>query len=384
MNHRERYLACVNRQSSDRPALDLMGTASGLTDGVYQQLRQRLAPDSAERMFRKGQNVKFYNEAVLEALGIDARRVWLRQLPEETVAADDALFTDMWGVGHTRCGNHVQQVDWPLQDATIADLDRYPWPDVTDPRLVHGLREEARRLRDEGAYAVVGRSPTSGFFEVGCALRRMDRYMMDLVDAPDFVEALNAKIVELQIALYGHYLDACGEYLDVIETGDDYGSSQGPLISPACFRAQLKPYRARLNNFIKSKAPHIKIFHHTCGNVWKLIPDLIDVGIDILNPVQPVAGMEPVALVREFGKDICFLGGVDTIHVLRGSVEEVRRSALKLRRAFAGGSWIAAPANHVQDDVPAENIQAFYETLGTVSALPDDSAQPAPISESNK
>ena len=365
MNHpnRLRYLAAVNRQGTDRPPFDLMGTACGLMDGVLERLKTSQGVTSPDRFFRKGQNVGRYNDDLLERLDIDARRVWLRQLPEHEPPATTGQFQDEWGIDHVQCGAHFQQVGWPLADAGVREIEAYDAPAVRDPRRVAGLREEARRLREQGRWAVVGRSACMGFFELGCALRGMERYLMEMLDNPGLIEALNERILNAQIELYGGYLEACGEFLDVIETGDDYGGGTGPLISPALFRGLLKPYRARLNAFIKRKAPHIRIFHHTCGNVRVLIPDLVEIGIDVLNPVQPLPGMEPERLVKEFGKDICFHGAVDTIHVLRGSAAHVREAARKLCRAFSPGSWIVAPANHLQNDIPSENICALYETV---------------------
>jgi uroporphyrinogen decarboxylase len=363
MNARQRYLATVNRQPADRPPFDLLGTACGLTDGTFARLKSLLGVPGPDRCFRKGQNVGLYNPELLDALEVDARRVWLRQLTETEPPATGGRFADDWGIEHEKCGNHFQQVGWPLRDAGLSEIERYAVPHIRDPRRVEGLREEAAKLRQEGRSAVVGRSATMGFFEVGCALRGMELYLMDMIERPEIIEALNEKILGLQMELYGLYLDACGEFLDVIETADDYGGGTGPLVSPACFRRLLKPYRLRLNEFIRKKAPHIRIFHHTCGNVRLLIPDLVEIGVDILNPVQPVPGMEPKRLAREFGRDICFHGAVDTISVMRGSVAEVAQAARKLCADFSGASWIVAPANHLQDDVPAENIVAFYQTV---------------------
>lgn len=367
MSPRERYLAAVNRQDADRPPLDLMGTACGLTDGVFHKLKALMSVTSVDRIFRFGENVKLYNEDLLEALHIDARRVWMRPLPESRPdpGAEESL--DEWGISYKRSGAHFQRTGTPLKEATIEDLESYPyWPDMKDPGRVEGLRDEAKRLHDKGKYAVIGRSPTAGFFERGCWMRSMEQYLMDMVTNPEFIEALNEKIVDLQIELYGLYLDACGEFLDVVETADDYGSNLGTIISPDGFRKQLKSWRAKLNKFIKSKAPHIKIFHHTCGNVRVLIPDFIEIGIDILNPVQPVPGMEAIELAKEFGKDMCFHGGLDTITAMRGTEEDVKKEFDNMRTSFRGAAWIVAPANHFQDDVPAENIRTLYEYAGAV------------------
>jgi uroporphyrinogen decarboxylase len=363
MNARQRYLAAVNRQPTDRPPFDLMGTACGLFDGVFARLKAHKGVTSPDRSFRKGQNVGLYNDELLAALDIDARRVWLRQLPETEPAAADGRIVDDWGIEHAKCGSHFQQVSWPLRDAGWREIEAYSVPMINDPRRIEGLRDEARRLHADGRHAVIGRSATMGFFEIGCALRGMEQYFMDLIEETALIEALNEKILNHQMELYGLYLDACGEYLDVIETGDDYAGGAGPLISPAAFRRLLKPGRARMNAFIKKKAPHIRIFHHTCGNVRLLIPDLIETGIDVLNPVQPVPGMEPAQLVRDFGRDICFHGAADTIKLLRGSTEDVRQGVRQLCRDFSGGHWIVAPANHFQNDIPAGNVCALYDTV---------------------
>ena len=365
MNSKERYLAAVNHQPHDRPPVDLMGTACGLTDGCYDNLKTYLGITGGDRQFRAGENVKYYNEEVLRRLHVDCRRVWLRQ-PKKVM--DDAnankSFVDEWGIPQSVVGIHVQQTGWPLQDTEIEDLETYAhWPDMLDPARTEGLREEARKLAAAGEFAVIGRSPTAGFFERGCWFRNMEDYMVDTLTDPDYVYALNEKLTDLHIQLYGRYLDACGEYLDVIETADDYGTNIGPIISPKVFREQIKPWRRKLNDFIKSKAPHIKIFHHCCGDVFELIPDLIEVGIDILNPTQQNPGMMPADLNREYGRDICFHGAVDTIKALPSTREATLADLRNLREKFAGAGWIAAPANHFQDDVPAENIVAMYEYL---------------------
>jgi len=235
MNSKQRYLAAVNRQPADRPPFDLMGTACGLFDGLFKSLKAVKGITSPDRSFRKGQNVSLYNDDLLAALEIDARRVWLRQLPE-TEPAPDGSIVDDWGIKHEKCGGHFQQMNWPLSEAGLREIEAYSVPNISDPRRIAGLREEARRLHDEGRYAVIGRSATMGFFEIGCALRGMEQYFMDMVDETELIEALNEKILNYQMELYGLYLDACGEYLDVIETGDDYGSGTGPLISPDVFR----------------------------------------------------------------------------------------------------------------------------------------------------
>jgi uroporphyrinogen decarboxylase len=204
-------------------------------------------------------------------------------------------------------------------------LSRHSWPDPYDPRRAEGLEEEARRLSSETDACLVARSPQSaGFLEYGAWLRGDENFLADLFLAEEFSSALFDKICELQLGYYNVLLGTVGSYVDIVETSEDYGSASGLLISPETFRKYIKPRRTAINAFIKSKCPHVKILHHSCGAIRPIISDLIETGIDILNPVQPnLPGMTGGELKAEFGDILCFCGGADMITLATGSDEDI-------------------------------------------------------------
>ncbi len=191
----------------------------------------------------------------------------------------------------------------------------------------------------------------------------MEKLLTDLVLDRGFVEGLFAKLAEIQAEFYRAYLAVVGPYVQIVELADDLGSQSGPLIAPRHYRALLQDKHAYLVRTIKQAAPQAKVMLHSCGSVRAFIPDFIAAGIDILNPVQPLAkGMDPAGLKAEFGSEIAFLGGVDVQQTMRGPVEGVRDEVRRrIEELGQGGGFILAPSHNFGDDVPLENILAFFE-----------------------
>lgn len=249
---------------------------------------------------------------------------------------------------------------------TTDDLDGYPWPDLSHPDRFKGLEEEARALHDDTPYAVVFVSGVSPFEQI-CLLRGLDAWMFDLAADPDFVEALMRKVTDLMLAGVTKFLEEAGEYLDVLVMGDDLGTQTSTLISPEMYRRMIKPYHAELIAAIKSKT-QAKIFFHSDGNIYPLIGDLIDVGVDALNPMQVSAvGMSPSNLKQRFGGRIVFWGGIDTQELLpKGRPEDVRQAVRDtLRTMGLDGGYILGAVHNVQDDVPPENVWAMLDEAAT-------------------
>lgn len=369
MTPRERVLATLNHKSPDRLPADLMGTAGCLTDPAYFALRDYLGLKGEGRVFRKGENTSYYDERVLERLGVDFRRVWLRPPRNwQPVVMEDGAVSDEWGVLRRRLDNY-QSFSAPLGGATVEDLDHYSWPDPFDPGRVEGLAEEAKRLRETTDYAICARAPSLGLFDMAMRLRGMEHFLTDFADDERFAAALIRKVLEVQLGLYQVFLDAVGPYVDMVETSDDYAGEQSPLISPRSFAQIIAPARRELNAFIKSRAPHAKIFLHSDGAITKLIPQFIEIGVDVLNPVEPDAhGNTPEAL-KCFRSELVFHGHLDTKGALRGSREDVRREVKRVVGGLgSGASYIMAPTNHVQPDIPPENLTEAYSYLREFSS----------------
>jgi len=363
MTPRQRVLTALAHREPDRLPMDFMGTASCLVDQAYFALRDHLGLKGDGRLFRREENTRFYDERILDAFGVDLRRVWMRQPQARSghLQADGTLI-DEWGLKRRRVGDLLSYVSAPLESATAGDLDAYPWPDPYDPERVSGLAEEARRLHEAGQHAIVARTPCLGIFDMAQRLRGMERFLMDLLIDKRFAAALLHRLKEVQMGFYDAYLSAVGPYVDIIETGDDYGAQHGPLISPAVFRELIAPARAELNRSIRQKAPQAKIFLHSDGAIFKLIPTFIEIGVDILNPVEPgVPGNDPAILKSTFGDQLVFHGQLDNKQALRGSLDDTQA---EVRRLFdemgRGGGYIMAPTNHIQVDVPPQNLAEVY------------------------
>ena len=251
-----------------------------------------------------------------------------------------------------------------MKEATIKDLDTYPWPDPDDPGRVKGLREEVKKLRNETDCAIIADIPVYGIFEHSwTCLRGADQFFMDLVLNEDFVLALFEKLLEIDIKLYANYMDAVGDLIDVVGVGDDLAGENAPLISPEMYRKLVKPYQAKLWKSIKEKTDAY-LFLHSCGSIYKLIPDLIEMGVDIINPVQVAAkDMDSKRLKEEFGDDLTFWGGIDTQKILPfGSPQNVEDEVKKRLSDFApGGGYVLNAVHCIQPGVPPENIIQMYK-----------------------
>jgi uroporphyrinogen decarboxylase len=251
----------------------------------------------------------------------------------------------------------------PLAEATIEDLEDFPFPKGNDPTRFTGIREKARQLRRESPYAI-----STGIggvvYEICWYMRGLERWFMDMIENPAFCEALLDKTLAFWMDYYRGFLAEIGDLIDVVMIGDDIGGQSGPLFSPEFYRKIVKPRQKKLVNHIKSLSP-AKVWYHTCGSVIDYIPDLLDNGIDILNPIQISArNMDPRELKAKFGDRLTFWGGgIDTQHILPFDKpsdirEHVRRNLEILK---PGGGYVFNNVHNIQADVPAENIIALFD-----------------------
>lgn len=362
MTSKERVLRALNHQETDRIPMDLGGTACNMVDAEYFKVKEYLGIQGEIEPYRKGANVCYYDERILETFDIDIRRIYARQSPDYPKYGENGTFTNEWGLVQRDTGMYVETVKNPLDEAEIEDLEDYPWPRPQDILDIRGMKERAEALYEENQYALALRMPCNGIFEIACWLRGMENFMVDTIADPEFAHALVDKITETQISLYSYLLDEVGAYVDIVESGDDYGSQQSLLMSPEAYREFIFPARKRLNDEIRKRAPQAKIFLHSCGAISDIIEDLIGCGVDILNPVQTAArGMDPLELKRRFGDRICFHGAVDTQKALLGNEDKVKEEVEKLIRELGkNGGYILSSCNHIQADVPAENVKQMF------------------------
>jgi uroporphyrinogen decarboxylase len=247
-----------------------------------------------------------------------------------------------------------------LAEADLQDLDRFPWPDPDDPGWSRGLLEEAIRIRQDSDYALVLSLPV-GFGHQSQFLRGYDQWLVDCAADPAFVGRLMDHVIEIHMQIATNMLTELGNLVDVVLYADDMGFQDRPILSPSMFRRLIKPRQKRFLEHIKARTA-AKVLYHTCGSIYSLIPDFIEAGVDVLNPVQTTAAhMDPAQLKREFGRDLAFWGAVDTQHLLpQASPAEVEAQVrLLVETLGSDGGYVVSAANNIQADTPAENILAM-------------------------
>lgn len=364
MTPRERVWKALNHEEPDRVPVDLGGNSSGMTDVAYKRLVEYLGIKDDTATFTEWRTVAYFDDRVLEFLNIDIREMRLES-PQgyKPKIHSDGTIENEWSMIRKNVGYYSEIVRSPLEGVTVKDLDSFSWPNPNDPGRVAGLQEKARKLSEETDCAIKLTDPMNLFNEMSYMLRGFEQFMIDLTTNPKFVFALVEKELELLFGFYGSALEAVGKYIQIVETSDDYGTQSGPMISPSVYRKYFKKAHRKLNEFIKSKTK-AKIFLHSCGSVREFIKDFIEVGVEVLNPIQPLAkNMVPEELKKEFGKDICFHGGIDIQQVLpRGTSSDVEQEVkTKIKALAPGGGYILAPAHHIQPDTPPENVVTLYK-----------------------
>ncbi|MDA8212803.1 MAG: methyltransferase [Clostridia bacterium] len=262
-------------------------------------------------------------------------------------------------------GLYFDEVYAPLGDAIDeADLDRAGYPAVSDAELKY-LADRARDLYENTEYAIVGHTGIS-IFEKGIKDFGYEEWLVKIMTEQDLVRSYLERLTEAYLSMMDRYLDAVGRYVQVIQANDDLGMQQGPLIPPQLYRELFKPFHQEIFRFIKKKQPGVFIFLHSCGSIYDFIPDLIEAGVDILNPVQiNAAKMHPRTLKGEFGSEITFWGGgCSTQTTLTfGSVDDVRREVEEMMEVFKpNGGFIFNQVHNIQAGVAPEKITALFET----------------------
>ena len=369
MNSRERVLAALDHREPDMVPIDLGGTENTtITRIAYLNLRQHLGMPAEPDPFiiNRQMDAVFPQEDLLQRFEVDFRPVKpsLDWQPDIREMPDDSFYDEM-AILWKKAAYYYDMVEHPFENFTVADIDRFNWPDPYAPARIAGLGEQAKALYEGSQAAIVLADIVWGPFELGCALRGYEQFLVDLLQNERFASRLLERNLELAIGFWDAYLGEVGEYIQIVGLGDDLGIQTGPMISPALYRKFIKPLHRQLIDFIRIKTK-AKIFLHSCGSVYDLIPDLIEAGVDILSPVQfSSAKMDLGRLKREFGNQLTFWGGgVNTQRVLPfGSLQEIRDEVSRNFEIMASdGGFIFVPVHNIQADISPERILAVYET----------------------
>jgi uroporphyrinogen decarboxylase len=373
-NSRTRLLAALDHRQPDRVPIDLGGNQTGIHKIAYQKLIDFLGLDEEIVIMDLVQQLAKPSEAVLERLRVDTRYVWAQgaaSFKGQVVRAQRQGrtwhdFTDEFGVTWSMPEDHPYYFDIsrsPLAGLSLAQIREYPFPKGDDPSRFGGLRDRVLELRNQTPYAVV--SGISGVvYEICWYMRGLENLFIDMLEQPEILETLIDRTLEFWLDWFRLFLDEVGDVVDVIMIGDDLAGQNGPLFPPRVYRAIIKPRQKRLVQYIKSRST-AKIWYHSCGSVIEFIPDLLDNGIDILNPVQISAkDMDPLRLKAAYGDRLVFWGGgIDSQHVLpTAAPAEIRECVRRNLDAFKpGGGYVFNNVHNIQADIPPENIVALFD-----------------------
>lgn len=270
-------------------------------------------------------------------------------------------------------GYYFDEVYNPLHDAESEDdIDKLAFPSITDEELAY-LAENAKNLYENTDYAILGAAGVS-IFEKGFKDFGYEEYLVRAYTDKELIEYYLNKLTDAYISMLDKYIDAVGSYIQVIECADDLGMQSSTILPPDVYRELFKPFHTKIFQFIKSKNKNLKICLHSCGSIYPLIPDLIEAGVDALNPVQINAkDMDPARLKREFGKDVTFWGGgCSTQTTLTfGSVDDVISEVKELTGIFApGGGFVFNQVHNIQADIAPEKVVALYNTIKEIRKYP--------------
>jgi uroporphyrinogen decarboxylase len=374
MTSRDRVLRSLNHEIPDRVPIDLGGFQTGIHRIAYERLLQHLGIEDEITILDPVQQLARPCEELLERFHVDVRYITAHG-PDgfdgstKQVRRDGRLWHDLrdeFGVVWSMPDEQKLYMDishHPLADAAIDDLDDYPFPDGSDPTRFAGVRDTALRMRNETPYAI-----STGIggvvYEYCWYMRGLEQWFIDMIENPGFCEALLEKTLKFWMDYHTGFMEAVGDIVDVVMIGDDLAGQAGPLFSPDFYRRRVKPRQKQLVGHIKTLTD-AKIWYHTCGSCFEFIPDLIDNGIDILNPVQISAeNMSPRALKQRFGDTLAFWGGgIDPQHILPfATPDRIRKHVQENMEIFkAGGGYIFNNVHNIQAEVPPENITALFE-----------------------
>ena len=374
MTGRERLLVALNHREPDRVPIDLGSMQTGIHKFAYRDLVEHLGIDDEPAILDPIQQIVRPCEELLERFHVDVRYITPKPAADfrgsvVTNKRDGRLWHDLvdeFGIRWSMPDDQPYFMDithHPLADASIDDLRDYPFPKGDDPGRFAGLRERALTLKKETPYAVV--STVAGVvYEICWYMRGLQRWFMDMLQQPEFCEALLDQTLKFWMDFFRVFLDELSDVVDVIMIGDDIAGQQGPMFQPRFYHDVVKPRHKQLVQYIRSRTD-AKIWYHTCGGCAEFIPELIDNGVDVLNPVQiSAAGMDPAELKSRYGRQLSFWGGaIDTQHVLpTASPETVARQVRRNVEIFKpGGGYVLGNVHNIQAGVPPENIVAMFD-----------------------
>ncbi len=381
LSPRERVMRTCSFREPDRVPIDFGGDQTGINVKAYKRLIEYLGIQEDIQVMHDMGQVAEVSESVLQRFHVDTRYLFpdriiqpkIKEVEREGTVYEESR--DEWGVVRRKPKHYGHWFDiahHPLHEATCEDLLHYPWPDPCSPERFQSIKEKTLNLHKNTDYAIA--TPVSGsLFETGWYLCGMERFLSDMSINPAFVERLLDSILDFWLRYYQVYLREVGEFIHFVNLGDDLGTQAGPLFSSDFYRLFLKPRQRELFRYIHNHTD-ARIWFHSCGSVEIFLSDLIDIGVDIINPVQTTArNMEAKYLKKEYGQKIVFWGGgCDTQHVLPfGDPREVDEDVKNRMQIFGpGGGYVFTQIHDIPVEAPPRNVVAMFDAARKYGVYP--------------
>jgi len=368
MNRRAAFATILNHQEPDRVLVDYGKHIGSFHVSVYEQIKAHLGVESEIKILdRMAQNVVL-DEEICQKLGIDFRWVVPNWVGVRDIEIDgEPGYIDMWQTPHkwTEVGQYyaIHSSPFSKETLTLEDIESFDWPNPHNPDMFTGLKEQAQYWYENTDYVVGADGIKVGILQTASQLRGYDKLFFDFVLNPEITHAFLDRLSGIINEIYHQYLRIVGPYVQVVVITDDQGTQNSLMVSPKMFREFIKPRLKSLIDTIKETAD-VKVLMHCDGAITKIIPDLIEIGVDILNPIQTVVKDfdDTYKLKTQFGDQICFHGGIDVQQVMVNATvqemqQEVRRRIYDLGTS---GGYIIAPCHNINIDIPVENTLAMF------------------------
>ena len=390
INYKEIFNKIINHEKGRYFLLDYGGDQSAISIFVYYDILKQLGINKIPKINSLVQMTAYPEEEFLKRYNIGFRWLYprpskktrkLNEIYKKTININieneiergyvsggvGNFFIDEWGVKWKRSAYYFEMINHPLAGKKLTEIKKYEFPDPSDKLRVKNLNRDLKKFHNDDPNYVIALSQSyGGILETALWIRGFMDFYIDIGSNLKECHYLLDKIKEYFIEWNRNYLSSVKGNVDIVAIGDDYGMQDKMLLSREMWCKHIKPrYREEIED-VKRKYNHIKWFHHSCGSIYPIIEDLIDIGVDILNPIQPKAkDMEPERLKNDFGNKITFHGGIDVQELLPFKTqEEVEKEVIKrLDILSKNGGYIIAPSHNIQARTPIGNIITFYETI---------------------
>jgi uroporphyrinogen decarboxylase len=367
---RERVLRALTRKETDKVPVDLGGKLSSIALSSYEDLKILLGVEEITNVLDERLQIATIADEILKKYEVDTRYIYQNKPKSWDPQWDGDTFVDEWGMVLRKPVNgfYYDYINAPMANCkNKKDINSYSWPNVLDMSRNEGSLEKVKALQDQDSPFII--TTLKGTFEMAWALRGIENFFEDLVVNQSFAEELLDKVLDVQMEIYGPFFEEIAPYLDMVAFTDDVGGQNTLIISPKMYREIIKPRHKKMVEFIKTKANALTAYH-TCGSVFELIPDIYEIGVDVLNPIQTSAKDMNIEIIKsEYGKYLSFWGAIDVQKTLPFGTEKEVRETVKQTISILGngGGYLLAPAHNIQAKTPAENIHAVYDEALNVS-----------------